>query len=1144
MNSKPLNLLNFSRLLVLSLCLSVFLSQPSARANPQVVVEIMEAAKGAQRAAQSSHVGHEFKSLIELIHFRSGARVTGGLVTLQQLESSLSRVASQSSEVSAQFLSRVKESFNQFSDLAEASSGIESSDGLKSAFAGKYQEIFGRSHEEDVDAINKAIAQDGKPKSLLRVKSGDFLDGYFAGFEINEAIKAFGAEVFPADAAASTLAAAEAASLQKRIDELQSSEFDLRNASGALESLFGEAQTYAGSHGLVAGVSDLLYVLSKHGSAGREILVGIAEAHLGEKNRAIDFVNRLTNISSQVTATHQAAKSAHHSGAIEQGRANELHAALLQAQQKLTPDLGDRYVSLEAFLAASIDVTSDKTIRSLFGQIGWSSSQEVLTAVKKFRQATQRTVSEKAEVSSAETEAAKGPFTREFSMDTYSLRTVGIEDKLLRVKGALKEGKHVVISGKDGAGRKSVLGLAAADLGIPIRELDAGTISAGTMYRGSFGLNVKNAIAEVVASVSPGEPVVLLISDAEEVINLGKTDGSPGLMAALAPLMKQHPNVVLALITRDAAKVQNSAFTKNNMKLVSLDEISRLALKNMASAHRRRIERELGVRFTDSAFESVIRIAPKNPVDVVELLTQAASLSAVRVRDRNSLLELEDKMKKLTQTLGNLSGDDAQKAYLELERIEAELAREKTLFKSRYGDTVYRNEVTDAHVGEAYFLKTGIQVVVGSKEEAGRLLGFADALREKLAGQDHVIEPLARLLANWIGVGEAGSGQDKMPLFLALLGYRGSGKSYTIELIRELLFPGQGASRQILISVPSEIASGSGFKHTLFGTRDNPGPLKRFIVENQHVGGVIGLDEMEKAGMDRSALERFLLTALQEGKITIHGESFSLRGFVFIGTSNLAEGIRPDKAARAIKELVQEPSFRDPEISNAMILDDAEHMDDLTEAVIEARTARVKFELQSKKVKEALTSDGSGLGDSAYQEIVEKMMHFLMENANDAYLLRYPARRIRTSTLEEKILEFVLQGRFGEALTSRVSRAFHYHELESRSMRHILKLETKKLLFEEFSQYQISFKDPEEVYGALLEEVSLVGGTDARVVKRVVRNTLVRAVTRFRTEQLASGNWGASDGSSRKRIEISLRRELFDSGEFDDIGDIFQVIDL
>jgi ATP-dependent Clp protease ATP-binding subunit ClpA len=368
--------------------------------------------------------------------------------------------------------------------------------------------------------------------------------------------------------------------------------------------------------------------------------------------------------------------------------------------------------------------------------------------------------------------------------------------------------------------------------GYEVWSLEIGSLLAGSKYRGEFEEKLK----DVIAALEKKEKVILFIDEAHTMRGAG-ANGNSSLDFA---------NMIKPAITKGVLKVIASttweeyydSFEKDRALMrrfyrVTIDEPDTTTTVKILQGLKPRLEKFHSVKITDSSLDKAVELAhryihdKKNPDKSIDLVDAACARERVK---------------------------DLEGVTITPELIEIQLGR-----------------------------VANIPATKVSNDASDRILELEGTIKQRLYGQDHVVEQVSeRLYINYAGLATE---TRPMGCFL-FLGPTGTGKTEFAKLLSENL------SMKLLRYDMSEfqdrhtISSLLGAPPGYVGYDDSAlagGKLINDLSKNPY--SVLLFDEIEKAHPD---ISNIFLQIMDQGTITgSNGKTVSVKNSIVIMTSNL-----------------------------------------------------------------------------------------------------------------------------------------------------------------------------------------------------------------------------------------------------------------
>lgn len=498
-----------------------------------------------------------------------------------------------------------------------------------------------------------------------------------------------------------------------------------------------------------------------------------------------------------------------------------------------------------------------------------------------------------------------------------------------------------ILTGEAGVGKTAVVeGLARRIAGGEVPEaltrarlltLDLALLQAGAGVKGEFENRLKGVIDDVKAAT---EPVILFIDEAHNMIGAGNQAGQNDAANLLKPALARGELRTIAATTWSEYKkyFEKDAALTRRFQVVPVDEpdeeIATRILRGLAPT----LETHHDVAVTDAALGATVRLSTRYlpgrqlPDKAVALLDTACARVAMsqaslpgaleQARARHQGLreeadrlaaeartgvdhgqrqdELGTELHRLEQTLEELESawrhecEQVSQARELGRRIGAdgdddpvaELNGLRQALNERAAPMVHW-QVDEPIVAEVISDWTGIPIGRLQADEVASVLSLDDHLRERVRGQDHAIEDIART----IRIARADLADERKPLGVFLLvGPSGVGKTETALALAEQVygsednmtvinmseFKEEHKVSQLVGSPPGYVGYGEG------------GVLTEAVRRRPY--SVILLDEMEKAhpGVQDVFYQVFDKGMLRDGE----GRDVDFRNTVILMTSN------------------------------------------------------------------------------------------------------------------------------------------------------------------------------------------------------------------------------------------------------------------
>jgi ATP-dependent Clp protease ATP-binding subunit ClpA len=515
-----------------------------------------------------------------------------------------------------------------------------------------------------------------------------------------------------------------------------------------------------------------------------------------------------------------------------------------------------------------------------------------------------------------------------------------------------------VFVGEAGVGKTALVeGLAQRLLGtdVPpllrdgeIFALDAGSMLAGTRYRGDFEERFKGLMAALAKRPKP----ILFLDELHTMVGAGATTGGTMDLANLVkPVLTEGKLRLIGSTTHEEFKhVERDRALARRLQKISVDEPSFDDALKILRGLRPRYEEYHRVTYTDEALDTAVRLASRHlrdsklPDSAVDVMDEAGAAFRLRSRDE-------------TGTVGEA----------EVERVVARMARIPAQ-----------------------------QVTVSEKD---RLRGLEEALRNVVYGQKDAVEVVARAIKR----SRAGLGIPDHPAGNFLFtGPTGVGKT---ELARQL-------ARQLDSEFVRFDMSEFMEKHAVARLIGAPPGYVGFeqgglLVDaiRSHPYSVVLLDEIEKAHPD---LFNILLQIMDHATLTDNnGRRADFRQVVLIMTSNAGSREAAAGSIGFSADMLRDAPHRSKQAIERLF---APEFRNRLDAIVAFRP--LSFDVMEKIVEKFIREIESQLGERKIQIVLTPAAreHFAKRGYEPAFGAR-PLARVLQAELRDPLTDEILFGK-------------------------------------------------------------------------------------------------------------------------------------
>ena len=473
-------------------------------------------------------------------------------------------------------------------------------------------------------------------------------------------------------------------------------------------------------------------------------------------------------------------------------------------------------------------------------------------------------------------------------------------DRLIQILCRRRKNNAILI-GEAGVGKTAIVeGLAQkiVERSVPedmldkrIIALDMTLLVAGTEYRGSFEARLKTVIEEA----SNSKDVILFLDEIHTIVGAG-TGGHEGQMDAaniIKPPLARGEFQCIGATTLDEyrKKIEKDSALARRFQSVTIEEPSPEQTFNILKRLAPSYASHHGVIYTDEALEAAVylttryipsRKLPDKAIDAIDETGSRLRANAVFRPEELHLLEMElVRIRHEKQRAIAASDFDSAKTYRTHE-MNAQEAFNRAFDEWNAQRNRAPVKITAADIAETVASITGIPSNQLTESDRQFLLSFASKLKERIIGQDEVVEVMAKVLQR----SRLNMKDPKRPIGAFLLaGPSGVGKTFLAKQLAALFFGSEKALIRLDMSEYMDKYSVS----KLFGTQ--PGYVGYeeggFLTERVHRRpySVLLFDEFDKAHPD---IANTLLQILEEGSLTDgHGRYVDFRNTIILLTSNI-----------------------------------------------------------------------------------------------------------------------------------------------------------------------------------------------------------------------------------------------------------------
>jgi len=553
-----------------------------------------------------------------------------------------------------------------------------------------------------------------------------------------------------------------------------------------------------------------------------------------------------------------------------------------------------------------------------------------------------------------------------------------------------------------------------------IIALDIGAVVAGTKYRGEFEERLRKIIDEIKTAGN----CVLFIDEFHTLVGAGAAEGAVDAANLLKPALARGELQCIGATTLDDYRkhVERDAALERRFQPVLVEEPSADEALEILNGIKERYEEHHHLAISDEALNSAVTLASRYipdrflPDKAIDLIDEAAS--RVRIRHRTIPMTLKDARRLEDSVHRDKDAALATQQYdyaAELRQRELQIEGKIKEMETEWQAEQEQNKpvVTAEDIAEVVSMWMGIPVVQLAEDETSRLLEMEDVLHQRIIGQDEAISTVARAVRR----ARAGLKDPSRPIGnFIFLGPTGVGKTELVRALAEFMFGNEETLIRLDMSEFMEKFAVSrlvGAPPGYVGYEEG-GQLTEAVRRKSYC--CILLDEIEKAHPD---VFNILLQIFDDGHLTdAKGRRVDFRNSIIVMTSNIgAELIRKGSTLGfAVSSDETKNRQQDYERMKEKLLGELkktfrpEFLNRIDGVIVfhplNKEHIRKIVDLMLAIITERLAEKAIKL------EVTDAAKDFLGEKGYDEVFGARPLRRVIQDTVEDKLSEGLLSGKF------------------------------------------------------------------------------------------------------------------------------------
>jgi ATP-dependent Clp protease ATP-binding subunit ClpC len=551
-----------------------------------------------------------------------------------------------------------------------------------------------------------------------------------------------------------------------------------------------------------------------------------------------------------------------------------------------------------------------------------------------------------------------------------------------------------------------------------VLQLDVGSLVAGTMYRGQFEERLKRVIEELKSS-----DAILFIDEVHMLVGAGSAGSAVDAANILKPALSRGELQCIGATTLDEYRkhIESDAALERRFQPVRVEEPTPDESVHILMGIKSAYEKHHNLTITDEAINAAVNLSTRYVTDrflpdkAIDLIDEGSSrVRMYRASQPPDVREAYETLRQLREERNELVEAGSYDQAAQIRKEEEEVQRQ--LDELRVGDVDVKESllVTAEDIAEVLSMWTGIPVIQLSEEESARLLDMEDEIHKYIVGQDEAIEAISKAVRR----ARAGMKDPRRPIgSFIFLGPTGVGKTELTKALARFLFGSEDALIQLDMSEFMErhnVARLIGSPPGYVGYED-AGQLTEAVRRRPY--SIVVFDEIEKAHPEAFNI---LLQIMEEGHLSdAKGLKVDFRNAIIIMTSNVGA------------ETIKKGPNLGFSFQRDMSVEEEEAYGDMHKVLIDQlkRTFRPEFINRVDSIivfRQLNQQDIRQIVDIIIEEVNERLVEhelslaasdaakdWLMENGYDREFGARPLRRLIQSSVEDKLSDAVLAGKFG-----------------------------------------------------------------------------------------------------------------------------------
>ena len=458
-------------------------------------------------------------------------------------------------------------------------------------------------------------------------------------------------------------------------------------------------------------------------------------------------------------------------------------------------------------------------------------------------------------------------------------------DRCFEILGRFEKNNPILV-GEPGVGKTAIaegLAIAIVKGECPfsfkdkvIFNLNINSVVSGTKYRGEFEERMKMILAEI--KKNPNH--IIFIDEFHTAVGAGNGERGLDVANIIKPALARGEFQTIAATTFEEYKqIEKDAAFERRFQKVTIDEPNATDALAIIKSSIGVYEKHHKLKYESDAIEEAVALSDRYisdrrfPDKGFDLIDESGSRVKLKVLGNDELISKQTKLKQLVEALETEKNNKNFSAC-------AAIKKEITTLEVEINET--HSVVTKKDIQETLSTITGIPLTEVNKDELERLYSLDANLKQRVIGQNEVIDRLSfALKRNGLGIRDF-----KKPIGRFLfLGLSGVGKTYLVKMLAKEIFGSEDEYIRFDMSEYSERIDSSKLIGAAPGYvgYESGGQLTEKVRRKPYC--VLLFDEIEKAHPD---ITNLLLQVLDEGVLTDSlGKKTNFKNTIIIFTSNV-----------------------------------------------------------------------------------------------------------------------------------------------------------------------------------------------------------------------------------------------------------------